>query len=207
MAGRLQQKCSHAEGRDMPPEWCGAHHLTPWAIGGKTDPKNSVLFCPHHHRMAHALGFPHERSPDGTVRFTRRPSAGLSGSHRHPPDAEPGAARLPAAVDIFPTGVEIPHAPVRGESSWEWGSASRCGVPPLPARHPTIESAPNPAADPIDSQNSRWVPVSGTAIVAGEAGGRRPSLTPEAGENTLRNGSAANSPTQQQQPNLQQHAA
>ncbi|MER6974645.1 HNH endonuclease [Nocardioides sp. NPDC000445] len=70
---RLQQKCCQAEGCDMPPEWCDAHHLDPWAAGGKTDLKDGALLCPHHHRLAHAPGYTHERLPDGTIRFTRRP--------------------------------------------------------------------------------------------------------------------------------------
>ena len=70
---RLQQKCCQAEGCDVPPEWCDAHYLTPWSVGGKTDLKDGVLLCPHHHRLAHVPGFAHERLPDGTVRFTRRP--------------------------------------------------------------------------------------------------------------------------------------
>ncbi|MFD7076799.1 DUF222 domain-containing protein [Nocardioides sp. NPDC059952] len=70
---RLQQKCCQAEGCDMPPEWCDAHHLDPWAAGGRTDLKDGVLLCPHHHRLAHAPAYVHERLPDGTIRFTRRP--------------------------------------------------------------------------------------------------------------------------------------
>ncbi|MEU0316455.1 HNH endonuclease [Nocardioides sp. NPDC006273] len=69
---RLQQKCCQAEGCDMPPEWCDAHHLEPWAAGGRTDLKDGVLLCPHHHRLAHNPAYVHERLPDGTVRFTRR---------------------------------------------------------------------------------------------------------------------------------------
>ncbi|GGU30337.1 HNH endonuclease signature motif containing protein [Nocardioides albus] len=72
-AMRLQQKCCQAEGCDMPPEWCDAHHLEPWAAGGRTDLKDGVLLCPHHHRLAHNPAYVHERLPDGTVRFTRRP--------------------------------------------------------------------------------------------------------------------------------------
>ncbi|MFJ2759794.1 DUF222 domain-containing protein [Nocardioides sp. NPDC087217] len=70
---RLQQKCCQAEGCDMPPEWCDAHHLDPWAAGGKTDLKDGALLCPHHHRLAHNAAYVHERLPDGTIRFTRRP--------------------------------------------------------------------------------------------------------------------------------------
>ncbi|MEU6138720.1 DUF222 domain-containing protein [Nocardioides sp. NPDC047086] len=63
---RLQQKCCQAEGCDMPPEWCDAHHLDPWAAGGKTDLKDGALLCPHHHRLAHNPAYVHERLPDGT---------------------------------------------------------------------------------------------------------------------------------------------
>ncbi|MER7557280.1 DUF222 domain-containing protein [Nocardioides sp. NPDC126508] len=70
---RLQQKCCQAEGCDMPPEWCDAHHLDPWAAGGKTDLKDGALLCLHHHRLAHNPAYLHERLPDGTIRFTRRP--------------------------------------------------------------------------------------------------------------------------------------
>ena len=72
-AMRLQQKCCQAEGCDMPPEWCDAHHLEPWAAGGKTDLKDGALLCPHHHRLAHAPGYIHERLPGGSIRFARRP--------------------------------------------------------------------------------------------------------------------------------------
>jgi hypothetical protein len=70
---RLQAKCCQAEGCDMPPEWCDAHHLDPWAAGGKTDLKDGALLCPHHHRLAHNPAYVHERLPDATIRFTRRP--------------------------------------------------------------------------------------------------------------------------------------
>ncbi|MER6974548.1 DUF222 domain-containing protein [Nocardioides sp. NPDC000445] len=72
-AMRIQHKCCQAEGCDMPPEWCDAHHLEPWAAGGKTDLKDGALLCPHHHRLAHNAAYVHERLPDGTIRFTRRP--------------------------------------------------------------------------------------------------------------------------------------
>ncbi|MEU4450303.1 DUF222 domain-containing protein [Nocardioides sp. NPDC023903] len=72
-AMRLQQKCCQAEGCDMPPEWCDAHHLDPWAAGGKTNLKDGALLCPHHHRLAHNPAYTHERLPDGSIRFTRRP--------------------------------------------------------------------------------------------------------------------------------------
>ena len=70
---RLQHKCCQAEGCDVPPEWCDAHHLNPWAAGGMTKLKDGALLCLHHHRQAHNPAYTHERLPDGTIRFTRRP--------------------------------------------------------------------------------------------------------------------------------------
>ncbi|WP_256206945.1 HNH endonuclease signature motif containing protein, partial [Nocardioides luteus] len=40
---RLQHKCCQAEGCDVPPEWCDAHHLDPWAAGGKTNLNDGAL--------------------------------------------------------------------------------------------------------------------------------------------------------------------
>ncbi|MER7555751.1 DUF222 domain-containing protein [Nocardioides sp. NPDC126508] len=70
---RLQHKCCQANGCDVPPEWCDAHHLNPWATGGKTNLKDGALLCLHHHRLAHNPAYLPERLPDGTIRFTRRP--------------------------------------------------------------------------------------------------------------------------------------
>ncbi|MFI5624846.1 HNH endonuclease signature motif containing protein, partial [Nocardioides sp. NPDC051685] len=53
--------------------WCDAHHLDPWAAGGKTNLKDGALLCLHHHRLAHNPAYVHERLPDGTIRFARRP--------------------------------------------------------------------------------------------------------------------------------------
>ena len=35
---------------DVPPQWCQAHHLTPWATDGPTNLDNLTLLCGHHHR-------------------------------------------------------------------------------------------------------------------------------------------------------------
>lgn len=36
-----------------PPDWCDAHHVTPWAHGGATDLVNLALLCPRHHTDVH----------------------------------------------------------------------------------------------------------------------------------------------------------
>ena len=35
---------------DAPPHWCQAHHIVPWAAGGRTDLGNLSLLCGFHHR-------------------------------------------------------------------------------------------------------------------------------------------------------------
>jgi hypothetical protein len=41
-------------GCERPPAWTEAHHVTPWARGGKTDVSNGALLCGFHHRLIHA---------------------------------------------------------------------------------------------------------------------------------------------------------
>ena len=40
-------------GCDRPPAWCEAHHIDPWAEGGRTDIKRGCLLCVTHHHLAH----------------------------------------------------------------------------------------------------------------------------------------------------------
>ncbi|HEX2810452.1 MAG TPA: HNH endonuclease, partial [Kineosporiaceae bacterium] len=37
-----------------PPEYCDAHHLRPWALGGLSDLNNYVLACPTDHTALHS---------------------------------------------------------------------------------------------------------------------------------------------------------
>ncbi|WP_209323905.1 HNH endonuclease signature motif containing protein [Brevibacterium renqingii] len=38
-------------GCDTPPGWCEAHHIVPWARGGRTDVNNLTLACSAHHHL------------------------------------------------------------------------------------------------------------------------------------------------------------
>ncbi|TQL67261.1 HNH endonuclease [Nocardioides albertanoniae] len=69
---RLRDECCQAEDCDASAAWTEAHHLRPWAEGGKTDLANMVLLCPSDHRRIHDPDYGHERLPDGRIRFTRR---------------------------------------------------------------------------------------------------------------------------------------
>ncbi|MFT4188596.1 MAG: DUF222 domain-containing protein [Aeromicrobium sp.] len=57
-------------GCDRPPQWCEAHHLTPFAQGGTTDRTNGTLVCSYHHHVIHEQGWELRRSPvDGIVEY------------------------------------------------------------------------------------------------------------------------------------------
>ena len=38
---------------DRPPDWCDAHHVTPWWCGGETTLNNAALLCARHHTIVH----------------------------------------------------------------------------------------------------------------------------------------------------------
>ncbi|XAS75564.1 DUF222 domain-containing protein [Dermatophilaceae bacterium Sec6.4] len=38
---------------DRPPDWCDAHHVTPWWTGGETTLTNAALLCARHHTIVH----------------------------------------------------------------------------------------------------------------------------------------------------------
>lgn len=40
-------------GCTMPATWCDAHHVIPWARGGRSDLSNYALLCPRHHTWVH----------------------------------------------------------------------------------------------------------------------------------------------------------
>ena len=56
-----------------PAHHCDAHHIRHWSRGGRTDLKNLVLLCRHHHRLVHGPSWTIERdSVTGLVTATRR---------------------------------------------------------------------------------------------------------------------------------------
>lgn len=71
-AMRLRDRQCRADGCTAPASWCEAHHLTGWAIGGRTDLDDGVLLCSHHHHRAHDPGYDVQRLPSGDFRFHRR---------------------------------------------------------------------------------------------------------------------------------------
>ena len=48
-----------------PPNWCQAHHVKYWSLGGPTDIDNLVLLCHAHHRWVHDNEITLRRDPDG----------------------------------------------------------------------------------------------------------------------------------------------
>lgn len=100
-----------------------AHHVTPWAAGGRTDLDNLVLLCGEHHRHLHHGGFAivslgkqrfRFHGPRGGVRPPAPRVAGdLNCLTRAHPDIRPGTIEpdwdgtpldLAHAVDVFMTG-------------------------------------------------------------------------------------------------------
>jgi hypothetical protein len=71
-AMRLRDRRCRAEGCTIPATWCEAHHLKPWALGGRTDLADGLLLCGHHHHRAHDTRYLTNRLPNGELRFTRR---------------------------------------------------------------------------------------------------------------------------------------
>ena len=47
-----------------------AHHIKPWALGGRTDLVNLCLVCPYHHHAVHEGGFKLHKHRDGTLSLT-----------------------------------------------------------------------------------------------------------------------------------------
>jgi hypothetical protein len=69
---RIRDRRCRARGCTMPATWCEAHHLKPWALGGKTNLDDGVLLCPFHHHRAHDPTYDLSRGPDGDLDFRRR---------------------------------------------------------------------------------------------------------------------------------------
>jgi hypothetical protein len=44
-------------GCERPPSWTEAHHITEWSRGGRTDVRDGVLLCKHHHLLIHNNGW------------------------------------------------------------------------------------------------------------------------------------------------------
>ncbi len=61
-----------ADGCDMPPGLCHAHHDVPWSHGGPTTLDNGRLLCYRHHRLAHDQRYTTTHTPTGKITFHRR---------------------------------------------------------------------------------------------------------------------------------------
>ena len=52
-------------GCERPPSWCEAHHILQWARDkGRTDTRNGILLCKHHHLLLHNNGWEIARDSD-----------------------------------------------------------------------------------------------------------------------------------------------
>lgn len=67
----VHETCA-ATGCERPFAWTEVHHWVPWSRGGRTDLRDAVPLCGHHHRQVHDDHWRVERHADGSVRFHRR---------------------------------------------------------------------------------------------------------------------------------------
>ncbi|GAA5165445.1 HNH endonuclease signature motif containing protein [Ornithinimicrobium tianjinense] len=58
-------------GCGVPATWCDAHHVIPWAQGGRSDLSNYALLCPRHHTWVHEHGHTARVTPLGVVWLLR----------------------------------------------------------------------------------------------------------------------------------------
>lgn len=61
-----------AEGCDVPPAMCHAHHDIPFSAGGPTSVANGRLLCGHHHRRIHDPEYAHTTLANRAIAFHRR---------------------------------------------------------------------------------------------------------------------------------------
>ena len=65
------QGCT-ADGCDLPPAACHAHHGIRWSDGGPTNIDDGRLLCHRHHRVIHDPRYETTHLPGGKVAFHRR---------------------------------------------------------------------------------------------------------------------------------------
>jgi Domain of unknown function (DUF222)/HNH endonuclease len=65
-----------------------AHHLKPWARGGRTDLSNLIHLCSHHHRLVHEGGYTIEERPGRALRFRRPDGQVIAAAPSRPGGAE-----------------------------------------------------------------------------------------------------------------------
>jgi hypothetical protein len=59
-------------GCTVPATWCDAHHVVPWAQGGRSDLSNYALLCPRHHTWVHEVGLTARVTAIGVIWLFRR---------------------------------------------------------------------------------------------------------------------------------------
>ncbi|HKX69264.1 MAG TPA: HNH endonuclease signature motif containing protein [Intrasporangium sp.] len=63
---RRDHDCSFP-GCTIPPQWCEAHHITEWSLGGPTNLANGALICGRHHTMVRNRGITAHVGDDGVT--------------------------------------------------------------------------------------------------------------------------------------------
>jgi hypothetical protein len=63
---RRDHGCSFP-GCTIPPQWCEAHHIVEWSLGGPTNLSNGTLLCGRHHSIVHQRGMTAAVDDDGVT--------------------------------------------------------------------------------------------------------------------------------------------
>lgn len=69
---RTRHSTCQIDGCDVPSTWCDAHHADPWSRGGRSDLRNALLLCGHHHRRLHDSRYLATRAGDRVQIHLRR---------------------------------------------------------------------------------------------------------------------------------------
>ena len=87
------------------PNYCEAHHIIPWKVGGRTDLDNLVLVCNGCHHHIHDDGWIVHRNR-ATGRYELRPPGCTGAGRRAPPGADTGGMDRPTERLTERTGPE-----------------------------------------------------------------------------------------------------
>ncbi|WP_084151700.1 HNH endonuclease signature motif containing protein [Nocardioides halotolerans] len=72
IAKTIEARGCEIDGCDWPPGMTHTHHRTRWADGGKTNLRDLISLCPHHHARAHDPRYHLDQLPTGKYTFHRR---------------------------------------------------------------------------------------------------------------------------------------
>ncbi|HEX6056983.1 MAG TPA: DUF222 domain-containing protein [Intrasporangium sp.] len=97
---RRDHGCSFP-GCTIPPQWCEAHHIVEWSLGGPTDLANGALLCGRHHTIVHNRGMTAHVGKHGLTRLLNGIPVSI-GPGMPRIAARPSTEPLPSEPDALP---------------------------------------------------------------------------------------------------------